>query len=758
MGSVSLVPPEGESPFDGTVNTLTGGQTQYGAAIDNTQTDAFRVFGAGNTIYELHGNLLVSGASGEDFGYSWDSGTTITLGGTGVYDGIVLDGGSNVLQGTLSGAVVSYTVSGHSGTAGGNTVNLKNTGGFTYLTLGGSNNSVQVQQGAATMVQIGGSGNQVALNGNAANKVTIGGDSSVVFIGGADDDLFGYASSVALTGDANVVLGGDENFTIAGGVNSNSILLGDGTNSVTLSGTQNIVVVGGGSNFINAGGSGAQVFIQGIDGANPATFVPETDDTPAVTAAPSDTVVLAGAGDVVTATYENVSVLGANTTGGASVTLGNGNNNVSLGGTGGNTVAMGNGGNGVNVAGDNNQITVGHGANGVTFSGNANSLLVNDATGVGTDVVQLGQGTGDAVNLGLAGGSVTGWGPAGTAATVFQGGTRDVTVNLHGASGVVLLGDGNDSVTANGDDASLLLGNGNDAVVANGNQDIVVGGNGSDNVTAGGNQLFLLLGNGNNTVVANGSGLNGAPPEQIIVGNGNNTVTANGSGTGSADGTQLTAGSGSNTITANGNWAQISVGARGASPPNGSLMLSATGGDDTITVNASAGSSDAMLLGSNATVSVTGGTLTASALTGGGDAFYLNGINAGSAISEGGNNNQTFLGSDSSAVVHLGAAATGDVVTVQASTSHHYAGTVEISGFAAGNQVDLQGLVGGITDLAFTGSGAALLAQVLANMTHDAGGDTLHLVGDGAIRFDTPGTAYMASSFLATGNTGPVVG
>jgi len=738
------------------VLTLTGGQTQYGPAIGSTQTDVFTVFGAGNTVYELQGDLLLFGGNGAAFGYSWDSATTITLGGTGVYDGIVLDGGGNVLNGALSGAVVSYTVGGYNGTTGGNTVNLTNTGGQTSLTLGGSNNSVQVQQGAGTVLQIGGSGSQVALNGNATNAVTIGGDSSTVFIGGQEDEQFGYASSVTLTGDGNVVLGGDENFTIAGGVNFNSILLGDGNSSVTLSGDQNIVVVGGGSNFISAGGSGAQVVIQGIDGGGQAAFVPEADDTPAVTAAPSDTVVLAGLGDIVLGTYENVSVLGDGTTGGASITLGNGNNNVSLGGVGGNSVALGNGSNGVNVAGDNNQVVVGDGANGVTLSGNANGLLVKDTTGVGTDTVQLGMGNGDAVNLGLAGGVITGWGTTGTATTVFQGGTRNVTVNLHGESGVVLLGDGNDRVTANGDNASILLGNGNDTVVSSGNQEIVVGGNGDDSVTADGNQAVVMLGNGNNTVAANGSGLNGVSPEQIILGNGNNTVTANGSGSGSAGGTQISAGSGSNSITADGNWAQISVGVAGAAPPNGNLILSATGSNDTITVNASVGSSDTMLLGSAATVSVTGGTLSASALTGSGDSFYLNGLNAHSVLSEGGNNNQTFLGSDASAVLHLNPVASGDVVTVQGSGSHTYAGTVELTGFSAGDQVDLQGLVGGITNLAFTGSGAALLSQVLANMTHDATGDTLSLKGGGAIRFDVPGTAYMASSFLTTGNTGPV--
>jgi hypothetical protein len=654
--------------------------------------------------------------------------------------------------------VVSYTVAGYAGTAGGNTVNLTNTGGLSFLTLGGSNNSVQVLAGAGTVLGLGGSDNEVALNGNATNAVAIGGGSNIVVIGGGDDDAFGYTSSVALTGDANVVVGGDENFTIGGGVNTNSILLGDGNSSITLTGTQNIVAVGGGSNVIDAGGSGAQVLILGIDGTFPAAFVGEADDTPAVTAAPTDSVTIAGAGDTVTATYENVTVFGAGVTGGASITLGNGNNTVSLGGTGGNTVTLGNGGNGVNVAGDGNLVTVGQGANGITFAGNANSLLVNDAAGVGTDVVQLGTGNGDQVNLGLAGGSVTGWGNSGTSATVMQSGTRGVTVNLHGGSGVVVLGDGTDSVTANGSDASILLGNGNDTIISNGSQQVIVAGNGNDSVTANGNQLFLLLGDGNDSVVANGSGLNGAPPEQIILGNGNNTVTADGSGTGSAGGTQITAGSGSNSITANGNWAQIAVGVAGATPPNGNLTLAATGANDTITVNASATSSDSLLLGSNATVSVTGGTLTASALTGSGNTFYLNGLNAHSVLSEGGNDNLTFLGSDASAVLHLNATGSGDVVTVQASGANTYAGKLEISGFSAGDRVDLQGLVGGITNLAFSGSGSALLAQVLENMTHDASGDTLSLKGGGAIRFDVPATAYAATSFLASGNTGPVVG
>ncbi len=96
----------------------------------------------------------------------------------------------------------------------------------------------------------------------------------------------------------------------------------------------------------------------------------------------------------------------------ATIALGNGNNSIVLGGAGGDKITVGNGANTINAKGNANTLTLGDGANGVTLSGNNNKITVNDPTGVGKDIVQLGAGTGDDVNLGEAVVSVTGTEPA----------------------------------------------------------------------------------------------------------------------------------------------------------------------------------------------------------------------------------------------------------------------------------------------------------------------------------------------------------
>ena len=55
---------------------LTGGETVFGTAIDNTGTDDFLLGGAGNTIVEGGGNLVVNGANLPE-GVGYDTATTI---------------------------------------------------------------------------------------------------------------------------------------------------------------------------------------------------------------------------------------------------------------------------------------------------------------------------------------------------------------------------------------------------------------------------------------------------------------------------------------------------------------------------------------------------------------------------------------------------------------------------------------------------------------------------------------------------------
>ncbi len=674
--------------------TLTGGMFQAGTAIDNTQTDTFNIFGTGNTVLEQYGNLLANGGDGSGFGSSWDSNTTITIGGSNVTDNITLDGGTNAVSGTLSYSTVNYTVTGLNGTPGGNSANLDNSGGQTTVSMTGDFNSV-------------------TLNGDATNSVSFSGDDNTVLVGSQDDDNFNYSTTVNLSGDENVVGGpggegaaaGDENFTITGGTDWNNIYLGDGNNSVSLSGTNNFISVGGGDNSINAGGSYAQVEILGAELLNAAAFPPADDpaDLYNVFSSPTDSVTIAGSYDQVYATYENVNVIGLGVTSHATIGLGNGNNNVLLGGTGSNNVVLGNGGNSVNASGSASVYRVGNGTNSITLSGNGNAIIVNDPTGIGTDTIQLGTGTGDSVNLGSAGGSVTAWAPFGTTTMVSQNASssRNVTVNLHNGTGIVHLGNGNDNVTANGAFSTVFLGNGNNTI------------------NAGGFGDHIRVGDGNNTITANG------PFDTIMGGNGNNLVTANGNGTG------ITLGYGNNTV-------------------------SATGIGETVTINGKPSSSDTVTVGNSDTVKVTNATLT---LTGAaGDTFVLNNLQANSVLYENGNNDMTFLGTDSSALVHLNPANMGDVLTVQGDVGKTYAGNVEISGFGNNDKVDLQGLVGGVTHADFGSlSGASLLSAVLSNMNFGPTGDTLSLVGGGSIKFDAPVAAFTVASFASSTHVGPVV-
>ena len=731
MGSPNS-PPGGDVVLgDPPIWTLTGSMFAAGTAIDNTQTDLVGVFGGGNSFLEPSGNLILYGGNGTAFGVGWDTSTSIVLGGTKVIDSISLNGGGNSLVGNLSASVVIESVAGNNGITGGNSVTLTNSLGITGISLGGANDSV-------------------TLNGNAANAVLLGGANGFVQIGSTDDGLFGYSSSVALTGSGNVTIGGDEALSVTGGSDDNLVVLGDGNNSVTLTGAGNIVVVGGGNNTISVGGGLSTIAIVGIDGTNPPRFVPDADDSSFVTASPTDDISIAGSQNFVTATYENVNVFGQAASGANTVTLGDGNNTVLLGGVGSNSVTLGNGDNLIDAAGNDSFYQLGAGADAVTLSGSDNSVLIEDARGVGTDVVTLGTGQGNLVNFAMAGGSVTGTGGGVSTTTVVQTGTRGVTVNLGGATAIVSLGDGDDAVTANGASSTILLGNGNDKITADGNQDLVMAGAGNDSVTANGDQNSIILGDGDNQVIANGI------QTLVTVGNGKNTITANGSGPSPGIGVQITAGSGTNSITANGNDATVTVGMAGAVPLNGDLTLSATGSNDTLTVTASDASTDNITVGNNALLSVTNGTATITGAAG--DSFVLNGLNANSVLYEAGNDNLTFLGSDSCALIHLNPANTGDVLTMQGDPGNTYAGAVEISGFGGNDQIDLQGLVGGVTHADFGSlSGKALLTAVLANMRDGPTGDTLALAGGGSIKFDAPVAAFTVASFASAVTTGPLV-
>jgi hypothetical protein len=708
---------------------ITGsGQAVFGTSLNKGQTDNFLNSGTGNTFTGIGGNINITGiaSSGVPTDPPTDSNTAIILDATtppinGVKDTFTLHGNKNSLTDTTptTGSTITFKVLGNGGA---NSVDVTDASKSTITADIGVDATATAPAGGNTVfidnthgtntVDVGGPDNKVTLNGDATNTVTAG-PGATVRIGSFDDNLFGFKSTVNFTGAGNTLegnsaipVGGDEDFTVNGaGATGTTVHIGDGNNVITLGGTGNTVSVWGGNNNINAGGSGASVTILGIDGLNGPVPQPDADDAP-VPLDPTDNVTIAGAGDSVKATYENVDIAGTGVTGVTTVSLGNGNNSVVLGDNAlgnlasGSTVTVGNGANVINVTGSKDTINLGDGANGVTLSGDGELVNVTDPTGVGQDIVKLGSGAGplgDTVNLDHAGGKVTGTGTGTT--TVTQAGPNAVTVSLGNGVGAITLGDGNDTVTANGAGTHVTAGNGNDTVTANGNTDHITLGNGNNKVTANGNTDIISLGNGNNTVTANGN------TDTFTFGNGNNKLTADGN---NDKGTFGTPGHGGNNT------------------------LTATGSGDTWTFNeATASKVTATIGGPNDTITQTGGGLKA---TLNGDSDTVNATNVGLSGSpattvnaEG--NNDALDWTNSGGDLNLNPSSSNDALTFNG-VSKDYAGDVQITNLTGANPtVDLEGL--------YTTGGTHIgsFATFLSALTPSGTGETLDLLGGGSISF-----------------------
>lgn len=733
------------------------GVVVFGSALAAPQTDNFFNFGTGNTIIGEGGNINVTGLM-------TDSNTSVVLNSlsgaiTGVSDTFTLNGNKNSLSDTTltTGSTINFKVLGNGGTnsvnvtnanhstvnvavgvdpsatapAGSNNVHIVNAFGTNNISLGGPTNTVNTvfAIGSTNTVFAGGPGSSVTLDGMATNSVTFGAGAGTATIGFKDDDHFGFTSTVNFAGAGNLLVGGDENFTVSGSTGSSTVHVGDGENSITMGGAGNTVSVWGGDNTINAGGGGSHVTILGLDGTGAATptdsDAPPNDDGP-VPLSPTDWVTLSGAGDSVSATYENVNIWGTNISS-AIVGLGNGNNSVVLAGAPGgfNHVTVGDGGNAISVTGNSNIITVGHGANGVTLNGNGNMVIVNDPTGAGNDIVQLGAGTGDSVALGHAAGSVTGTG-AGTT-TVTQSGPNFVMVNLNGGTGHITLGDGSDIVTANGNGTTVMAGNGNNTVMANGAGDIITLGNGANMVTANGPSDKITLGNGANTVAANGAG------DTLVLGNGANSVTANGNGD------HFTFGNGNNTLTANGN---SDVGTFGTPGLGGNNTLNASGSGNFWTFNENPASTVTAQIGSIGmgmdSLTQTGGALNATVWGHNNTVKLTNVATLGTTINSNGNL-ETFNLTDSGGVLNLNPGASGDFLTVNG-VANNYHQALTITNLTTVSNVDLEDLYNP------GGTHIGSFASFLSDLTPTGTGDVLHLQGGGSITFAAT-TSFKASQF-----------
>ncbi|MBV9785307.1 MAG: calcium-binding protein [Acidisphaera sp.] len=593
----------------------------------------------------------------------------------------------------------------------------------TTIFLNGSSNDDGAATKTTDTITLDGSGNSIVNNSGYLYKSTI---------------------SITLTGKGpqNTPNPQAGNYPFLANLN-NLVALDNvlGTTSVTLTGMNNAVFLNGdATNTVVTGSGNATVYIGNSD-----------DDT----FGHKSKITLGGSSNYVAGGDENYTITGG----------------VNL-----NSISLGDGTNSVSVTGSFNDITVG-GGNNVINAGSRGLVNIVGVDGTDGPTYSNPDGPDDGPVPVSPNDTIT---MAGSNDTVFAT-YENVTINGSGATGMatVDLGNGNNAVNLGGNANTISLGDGSNTVTLTGADNLVqvtstAGTPGTDTVSVGskdGNTVNLsfaggsVTGNGNgkttttvmqNTAATANVTVNlGNAVGQVTLGNGNDTVTANGNGS------TITAGSGADTVTANGNMDTITL---GDAPGAGDTVV-ATGSHDTINVVANAGTSNSFTVGSQDNVgdpggsgylAVTGGIDKIMGAGNGGagdsdDYFYLNNIQNGSSVTVFGNNTMTFLGSDSSAKVTLGGAATKDTITVQADSSlGNYAGTVEISGFGIGQTIDLQGLDGAYTKAPLTS-----ITDVYVNTNSVGGTSTLNLLGGGKVVFDNF-TAFKSSEFVFSTSTGPV--
>jgi len=183
---------------------------------------------------------------------------------------------------------------------------------------------------------------------------------------------------------------------------------------------------------------------------------------------------------------------------------------------------------------------------------------------------------------------------------------------------------------------------------------------------------------------------------------------------------------GGGAVTANGSCEDIAIG-------HGNYAVTALGSGDIINIYADAKSIDNIKLGSASSLNISGGKDQIT-LNGSGDTVHADALIAGSTINALGNSEIMFIGSNSSAVIHLDLNAVGDKITIQAGSDGKYTGNLRITGFGDGDHINLNGF-------GFT----------YALDTYNPLTTTISLPGGGHVAFDA--TSYIAANEFSVGTT-----
>ncbi len=404
-------------------------------------------------------NVIISGGANDQI-FTGAGSATVSLGAfVGVTDTVNVGGAFNTVN---SGAQLASTLTVQGGT-GNNVVGLKNTLGINNVAMQGFNNVITV-------------------NSDATNIVLSGAGRGRVIAGIIGDGNTGFTTSVVAAGQNNTVIGGDQNFNISGGQGFDFISVGNGDNVITEAGTKDKITVGNGSNTITDFGGGATITFNGfVEDVNDLDTVRigGTNNTVTETVAHSerDFTITGGTGNgrftlgdganiLVTSGSNNVVVMGSTESAPPLEEIGEATGDaVSIAGGTNNSVTLGDGNNVVSVDGTNSTIHLGNGANIVTANGNTDNITV----GNGANKIQA-NGDNDTIHAGNGGN----------------------TIVANGNVDTITLGNGSNNLIAGGNGDTITLGTGNNTVSATGNNDTITSAGGKGTFTLGSEDSLTL--------------------------------------------------------------------------------------------------------------------------------------------------------------------------------------------------------------------------------------------------------------------------
>jgi large repetitive protein len=451
------------------------GQTSIAQLVSNvSQLDATGI-AAANIINLGAGNVTVTQNV---------SNSSITAGdGTDV---ITLNGSGNLM--VLGNGNDTITITGNSNMVGmgngNNTVTLSSTSTKNAITVGKGTNTFTDSNTAG--------GNAFTLNvaSGGTNTYTLNGSKDIVTL----NDVAGIASTVTLNGNTNTLTAtanGNDAIIISNGRTGNTVSIGSGTNTLTDNNgaggnTFTVTPVLGGANNYTFNGNNDKLF---ISDAALSSF-----SNAGVT-----TLTINGSTNLITevvnanaALYNYITLTIGNGRTNNTVTLGNGNDTLTINGNS-NTLNLGSGNNTVTINASLNKVTLGNGTNTISITSGTNNTVtlkggantVTDITG-GGNIFALGGVTGAGSYIFTANHDImlltsltttTSWGSVLKSASTI---TVNGILNTVGETG-----DGNNTVTLNGSFNNLSEGNGNNTTTIN----------------SGKTANTIALGGGNNVIV-----------------------------------------------------------------------------------------------------------------------------------------------------------------------------------------------------------------------------------------------------------------